>query len=59
MSRRLYRFLHKHPEDPSEVPNGFLSDINPVSASAEHLFGLTEMFQWARRVFNVFLLSVI
>ncbi|KAI3357597.1 hypothetical protein L3Q82_016012 [Scortum barcoo] len=24
-------FLHKHPEDPSEVPNGFLSDINPNS----------------------------
>uniref|UniRef100_A0A4W6EQX0 Glutamine--tRNA ligase n=1 Tax=Lates calcarifer TaxID=8187 RepID=A0A4W6EQX0_LATCA len=30
---RLYErlFLHKHPEDPSEVPNGFLSDINPNS----------------------------
>uniref|UniRef100_A0A8C7Z514 Glutamine--tRNA ligase n=1 Tax=Oryzias sinensis TaxID=183150 RepID=A0A8C7Z514_9TELE len=30
---RLYEklFLHKHPEDPSEVPNGFLSDINPHS----------------------------
>uniref|UniRef100_A0A3B4F901 Glutamine--tRNA ligase n=1 Tax=Pundamilia nyererei TaxID=303518 RepID=A0A3B4F901_9CICH len=30
---RLYDrlFLHKHPEDPSEVPNGFLSDINPDS----------------------------
>uniref|UniRef100_A0A665SZ05 glutamine--tRNA ligase n=1 Tax=Echeneis naucrates TaxID=173247 RepID=A0A665SZ05_ECHNA len=30
---RLYDrlFLHKHPEDPSEVPNGFLSDINPNS----------------------------
>lgn len=25
------RFLHKHPEDTSEVPNGFLTDINPVS----------------------------
>uniref|UniRef100_A0A3Q2SSW7 Glutamine--tRNA ligase n=1 Tax=Fundulus heteroclitus TaxID=8078 RepID=A0A3Q2SSW7_FUNHE len=30
---RLYErlFLHKHPEDPSVVPNGFLSDINPNS----------------------------
>nr|XP_061803279.1 glutamine--tRNA ligase-like isoform X2 [Nerophis lumbriciformis] len=30
---RLYDrlFLHKHPEDPAEVPNGFLSDINPNS----------------------------
>ena len=25
------RFLHKNPEDPSEVPDGFVSDINPVS----------------------------
>uniref|UniRef100_A0A7N6AFV4 glutamine--tRNA ligase n=1 Tax=Anabas testudineus TaxID=64144 RepID=A0A7N6AFV4_ANATE len=25
------QFQHKHPEDPSEVPNGFLSDINPNS----------------------------
>ncbi|XP_034067049.1 glutamine--tRNA ligase [Gymnodraco acuticeps] len=30
---RLYErlFLHKYPEDPSEVPNGFLTDINPLS----------------------------
>ncbi|XP_033825332.1 glutamine--tRNA ligase [Periophthalmus magnuspinnatus] len=30
---RLYErlFLHKHPEDSSEVPGGFLSDINPNS----------------------------
>uniref|UniRef100_A0A3P8X3B2 glutamine--tRNA ligase n=1 Tax=Cynoglossus semilaevis TaxID=244447 RepID=A0A3P8X3B2_CYNSE len=30
---RLYErlFLHKHPEDTSEVPNGFLTDINPDS----------------------------
>lgn len=30
---RLYEslFLHKNPEDPSEVPGGFLSDINPCS----------------------------
>ncbi|RXN12612.1 glutamine--tRNA ligase [Labeo rohita] len=29
---RLYEnlFLHKNPEDPAEVPAGFLSDINPV-----------------------------
>lgn len=25
------RFLHKNPEDPSEVPGGFLSDCNPNS----------------------------
>ncbi|CAL8325305.1 unnamed protein product [Merluccius merluccius] len=30
---RLYErlFMHKNPEDPSEVPGGFLSDINPNS----------------------------
>lgn len=30
---RLYEqlFLHKNPEDPNEVPNGFLSDCNPNS----------------------------
>ncbi|CAK9807281.1 Probable glutamine--tRNA ligase [Anthophora plagiata] len=32
-SVRLYErlFKHKNPEDPNEVPNGFLSDVNPVS----------------------------
>ena len=25
------RFLHKNPEDPSEVPGGFITDINPDS----------------------------
>ncbi|XP_032666418.1 probable glutamine--tRNA ligase [Odontomachus brunneus] len=32
-SVRLYErlFKHKNPEDTNEVPNGFLSDINPVS----------------------------
>ncbi|XP_035721842.1 probable glutamine--tRNA ligase [Vespa mandarinia] len=32
-SIRLYErlFKHKNPEDPNEVPNGFLSDINPNS----------------------------
>ncbi|XP_026669376.1 probable glutamine--tRNA ligase [Ceratina calcarata] len=32
-SIRLYErlFKHKNPEDPNEVPNGFLSDINPLS----------------------------
>lgn len=32
-SMRLYEklFIHKNPEDINEVPNGFLSDINPVS----------------------------
>ncbi|XP_034186948.1 glutaminyl-tRNA synthetase [Osmia lignaria lignaria] len=32
-SIRLYDrlFKHKNPEDPHEVPNGFLSDINPAS----------------------------
>ncbi|XP_071900309.1 glutamine--tRNA ligase [Anas platyrhynchos] len=30
---RLYErlFLHKNPEDPAEVPGGFLSDLNPAS----------------------------
>lgn len=28
---RHYRFKHKNPEDTNEVPNGFLSDINPFS----------------------------
>lgn len=27
----VIRFKHKNPEDPHEVPNGFLSDINPAS----------------------------
>ena len=26
----LFSFLHPNPEDKKEVPNGFLSDINPV-----------------------------
>ena len=26
-----FRFLHKSPEDPTEVPGGFLTDINTVS----------------------------
>ncbi|CAL7935098.1 unnamed protein product [Xylocopa violacea] len=32
-SIRLYErlFKHKNPEDPNEVPNGFLSDVNPLS----------------------------
>lgn len=32
-SVRLYErlFKHKNPEDPNEVPNGYLSDINPLS----------------------------
>lgn len=29
----FHRFMHKHPEDPSEVPNGFLSDVNSVSTT--------------------------
>ena len=31
-SHRMFsRFLHKNPEDPTEVQNGFVSDISPVS----------------------------
>lgn len=26
------RFQHKNPEDPAEVPGGFLSDLNPVGS---------------------------
>ena len=26
----LHRFKHKNPEDPAEVPGGFLTDINEV-----------------------------
>lgn len=33
------RFLHKNPEDPSEVPGGFLSDLNPVSSSRRWGYG--------------------
>ncbi|XP_069499400.1 glutamine--tRNA ligase [Ambystoma mexicanum] len=35
---RLYEklFLHKHPEDPSEVPGGFLNDLNPQSMHIIH-----------------------
>ncbi|XP_009324618.1 PREDICTED: glutamine--tRNA ligase [Pygoscelis adeliae] len=38
---RLYErlFLHKNPEDPSEVPGGFLSDLNPLDLVVlNHLF---------------------
>uniref|UniRef100_A0A8C0G1S4 glutamine--tRNA ligase n=1 Tax=Bubo bubo TaxID=30461 RepID=A0A8C0G1S4_BUBBB len=31
LGRALRAFLHKNPEDPSEVPGGFLSDLNPDS----------------------------
>lgn len=45
MCHRLCSFMHKHPEDPSEVPGGFLSDINPVSTGKflqqRGFFGLT------------------
>lgn len=27
-----HRFQHKNPEDPVEVPGGFLSDLNPVGS---------------------------
>uniref|UniRef100_A0A7E4VRL9 glutamine--tRNA ligase n=1 Tax=Panagrellus redivivus TaxID=6233 RepID=A0A7E4VRL9_PANRE len=35
---RLYErlFLHKNPEDPEQVPNGFLSDVNPNSLNVIH-----------------------
>jgi hypothetical protein len=26
----VFSFLHPNPDDPKEVPGGFLSDINPV-----------------------------
>lgn len=26
-----FRFMHKNPEDASEVPGGYLSDVNPNS----------------------------
>ena len=29
----FHRFLHKHPEDPNEVPGGFWTDTAPVSHS--------------------------
>lgn len=31
MRNITFRFKHKNPEDSNEVPNGFLSDINPGS----------------------------
>lgn len=41
---RFYSFIHKNPEDTSEVPNGFLSDINPVSTPrTQPLLGLTDI----------------
>lgn len=43
MSHHLYRFLHKHPEDPAEVPNGFLTDINPVSSSVGHIWNTEDV----------------
>uniref|UniRef100_A0A671KYT9 Glutamine--tRNA ligase n=1 Tax=Sinocyclocheilus anshuiensis TaxID=1608454 RepID=A0A671KYT9_9TELE len=49
---RLYErlFLHKNPEDPAEVPAGFLSDINPNSltgiecALVDHSVGKAKVF---------------
>ncbi|XP_075146553.1 glutaminyl-tRNA synthetase [Haematobia irritans] len=37
---RLYEMLfkHKNPEDPNEVPGGFLSDINPNSMAIMHSY---------------------
>ncbi|XP_015606238.1 probable glutamine--tRNA ligase [Cephus cinctus] len=42
VSVRLYEklFKHKNPEDPNEVPNGFLSDIN--SASKKEVVGYVD-----------------
>lgn len=50
MCHRFHRFLHKHPEDPSEVPNGFLSDINPVSTTAHSTF-LGSLTLWISNIF--------
>ncbi|XP_076289861.1 glutaminyl-tRNA synthetase [Lasioglossum baleicum] len=58
-SIRLYErlFKHKNPEDTSEVPNGFLSDINPsskkeivgyIDASLADLAKPMESFQFER-----------
>lgn len=37
------RFLHKNPEDPLEVPGGFLSDLNPVSSGSSWGYGLGDL----------------
>ncbi|XP_076646067.1 glutaminyl-tRNA synthetase [Halictus rubicundus] len=58
-SIRLYErlFKHKNPEDASEVPNGFLSDINPsskkeivgyIDTSLANLAKPSETFQFER-----------
>lgn len=58
-SVRLYErlFKHKNPEDSSEVPNGFLSDINPeskkevvayIDSSLEKVSKPLEKFQFER-----------
>ena len=59
---RLYErlFKHKNPEDPSEVPNGFLSDINenslavvPKALADKHVSGskVFDKFQFERNGF--------
>jgi len=59
---RLYErlFKHKNPEDPNEVPNGFLSDINensltvlPEALADKHISGakVLDKFQFERSGF--------
>ena len=33
-----FRFKHPNPEDPKEVPGGYLSDINEVQLDSYNLF---------------------
>lgn len=35
----FFRFNHKNPEDPKEVPNGFLSDCNVESLTVLNALG--------------------
>lgn len=44
---RLYDslFLHKNPEDPNEVPNGFLSDCNPNSLTVLKSFADSSLLE--------------
>ena len=45
-------FLHKNPENPADVPGGFLSDINPASLTVHN--GLVDKSVVEGKVYDTF-----
>lgn len=50
---RLYEklFYHKSPEDPNEVPGGFLNDVNKVSLHILHYVNISGCYRDLRSNF--------